>query len=88
MPGWRRAVRCGRPGISPEPIKGRHRDAAASPGQEIIVLHGISKRFGDNLVLDISLGIAAGAVVVPLSAIWAGKQARKLRWQPIHRRFE
>ena len=68
---------------------GEHRDRAASPGRRAIVLHGISKQSGSNLVLDnISLGIAVGEVVVPLGADGAGKRAGELRWQPIHRRSE
>ena len=89
VPGWRHAVRHGRPDISPEHIAGEHRDAVASPGQEAIVLHGNSKRFGSNLVLDnISLGIAVGEVAVLLGAKGARKRARELRCQPIHRRSE
>ena len=89
VPSWRHAVSRGRPDISLEHIMGEHRDPAASPGQGAIVLHGISKRFGSNLVHNnISFGIAASEVVVLLSANGAGKRARELRWQPTHRRSE
>ena len=89
VPGWRHGVRRGRPGISPQRIMGEYQDAAASPGQEAIVLHGIGKRFGSNLLVDnISFGVAAGEIVVLLGAKGAGKRTRELRCRPIHRRSE
>ncbi len=89
VPSWRHAVRRDRPSISPKHIMGEHRGSATSPGQEAIVLHGISKRFGSNLVLNtISFGIILDKVVVLLGANGAGERGRELRWQPIHRRSQ
>ena len=73
---WHHAARRDGPDIGLGHIKDQHTGTTASPVQNAIVLHGIS------------VGIATGAAVVPPGAIEAGTQARALRWQPIHRRFE
>ncbi len=75
--------------MNAEHLAGGHRSAAASLGQGAIVLHGISKRFGSNLVFDnVRPGIGTGEVVVLMGANGASKWIPELRWQRIHRRSE